>query len=133
MKKYAKIVNEETKLCEVGLGDPKDTYAEIEEDGETKIITVGDYYESLGMTEMEVEESYNGNWYIKGHAPQPSIEYRNEQIRQQRQARYVSESDPIRFDYDEASARGEETAEKLKQEWLSSKDKIREELPYIKG
>lgn len=63
--------------------------------------------------------------------PEPSIEEQNEQIRQQRQARYVVESDPIRLDYDEALAREEETAETLKQEWLASKDKIRKELPYI--
>ena len=64
---------------------------------------------------------------------EPTIEEQNEQIRQQRQARYEEESDPIRLDYDEALARGEETAETLKQEWLASKDKIREELPYIVG
>lgn len=63
--------------------------------------------------------------------PEPTIEQQNEQIRQQRQARYVAESDPIRLNYDEALARGEETAEQLKQDWLASKDKIREELPYI--
>lgn len=61
----------------------------------------------------------------------PTIEEQNEQIRQQRQLRYEVESDPIRLDYDEALARGEETAETLKQEWLASKDKIREELPYV--
>lgn len=62
---------------------------------------------------------------------EPTIEEKNEQIRQQRQARYTAESDPLRLDYDEALARGEDTAETLKQEWLASKDKIREELPYI--
>ena len=82
---------------------------------------------------MDVEQAYNGSWYVEGYAPQPSIEEQNEQIRQQRQHRYVVESDPLRLDYDEALARGEETAETLKQEWLASKDKIREELPYIVG
>ena len=115
MKKYAKIINEGTKLCEVGLG------------------TNSDFYESIGMTEMDVEQAYNGGWYVAGYAPQPSIEEQNEQIRQQRQARYVAESDPLRLDYDEALARGQDNAEQLKQEWLASKDKIREELPYIVG
>jgi hypothetical protein len=59
------------------------------------------------------------------------VDYKNERIRQQRQARYVSESDPLRLDYDEALARGEDDAEEKKQAWLSSKDKIREELPYV--
>ena len=75
-------------------------------------------------------EQYNGEYILKQEVP---VEYQNEQIRQQRQARYVAESDPLRLDYDEALARGEDTAETLKQEWLASKDKIREELPYITG
>ena len=115
MLKYAKIINEETKQCEVGLG------------------ANSSFYQSIGMIETDVEQAYNGNWYVEGYAPQPSIEEQNEQIRKQRQERYVIESDPIRLDYDEALARGEETAETLKQEWLASKDKIREELPYIEG
>ena len=59
MKKYAKVVNEETKLCEVGIG------------------TNASFYTSIGMTEMEVEQTYNGEWYLKGYAPakpEPTIE-----------------------------------------------------------
>ena len=41
------------------------------------------------------------------------------------------ESDPLRLDYDEALAREQDNAEELKTRWLASKDKIREELPYI--
>ena len=74
-------------------------------------------------------EQYNGEYILKENYP---VDARNEEIRQQRQARYEAESDPIRLDYDEALARGEDTAEQLKQNWLASKDKIREELPYIK-
>ena len=115
MKKYAKIIDETTKLCQVGDG--------------TNI----EFYKSVGMIEMEVEQAYNGGWYVAGYAPQPSIEYQNEQIRKQRQSRYMMESDPIRLDYDEALARGESNAEQLKQDWLASKDKVRKELPYIQG
>ena len=75
-------------------------------------------------------EQYEGEYILKQEVP---VDYQNEQIRQQRQQRYVEESDPIRLDYDEALARGEDTAEQLKQDWLASKDKIREELPYIEG
>lgn len=115
MKKYAIIADKNTKRCNVGIG------------------TDTEFYESIGMTEMDVEQAYNGDWYVEGYAPQESIEEKNEQIRLQRQARYEVESDQIRLDYDEALARGEESAEELKQEWLASKDKIREELPYIIG
>lgn len=51
MKKYAKIVNEETKQCDVGVGT---NYA---------------FYESIGMTQMDVEQAYNGCWYLTGYAP----------------------------------------------------------------
>lgn len=109
MLKYANIINEETKQCDVALGN----------------------YIPAGFSQMDVEQAYNGNWYVVGYVPQPSIEEQNEQIRQQRQARYELESDPLRMDYDEALAREQDNAEQLKQEWLASKDKIREELPYI--
>lgn len=53
MKKYAKIINYETKQCEVGTG------------------TNAEFYKSIGMTEMEVEQAYNGQWYLQGYAPAP--------------------------------------------------------------
>ena len=59
MKKYAKVINEETKACDVGLG------------------TNTAYYKSIGMTEQEVEQAWNGEWYLKGYAPskpQPTLE-----------------------------------------------------------
>lgn len=115
MLKYAKITNEETKQCEVGVG------------------TNAEFYKSIGMTEMEVEQAYTGDWYVKGFAPEEPIAEKNENIRQKRQERYVAESDPLRLDYDEALARGQDNAEELKEQWLASKDKIREELPYIIG
>ena len=85
--------------------------------------TVDDY-------DMYYYDGMNAEYVLKADYP---IDARNEEIRKQRQARYETESDPIRLDYDEALARGEDNAETLKQEWLASKDKIREELPYIKG
>lgn len=62
MLKYAKITNEETKTCDVGLG--------------TNI----DFYKSLGMVEMEVEEGYNGQWYVLGYAPQKPTPTIQEQV-----------------------------------------------------
>lgn len=51
MLKYAKIENEKTKQCSVGLG--------------TNI----DFYKSIGMTKMDVEQAYNGEWYLMGYMP----------------------------------------------------------------
>lgn len=73
-------------------------------------------------------EQYQGEYVLKQDVP---IEEQNEQIRLQRQARYVAEADPLKLDYDEAFARGEETAEEKKQTWLAKKDEIRQDLPYI--
>ena len=59
MLKFAKITNEKTKACQVGLG------------------TNEKFYRAIGMTEMEVEQTYNGQWYLKGYAPakpEPTLE-----------------------------------------------------------
>lgn len=48
---YAKIVNEQTKQCDVGFG------------------TDDKYYQSLGMSKQDVEQGFDGSWYIKGYAP----------------------------------------------------------------
>lgn len=116
MKKYAKVINNETKLCEVGLG--------------TNTV----FYQSIGMAEQEVEQAYNGNWYLSGFVPrepEPTIEEQNEAIRATREQLYIQTSDKLKADYDEAVARGSDNAEELKIAWLESKDKIREENPYI--
>ena len=52
MIRYASITDEKTKECSVGLG------------------TNVEFYKSIGMTEMDVEEGYNGNWYVTGYAPE---------------------------------------------------------------
>ena len=56
MKKYAKIKNQETKEVRVG-------------DGTNKA-----FYESIGMTEMDVEQAHNGSWYVAGYCPAPTYE-----------------------------------------------------------
>lgn len=66
---YAKIENEETKVCSVGLG----TDAEV--------------YISMGMTEQEVEQAYDGCWYIAGYAPQKPVEQREAEARAERDRR----------------------------------------------
>ncbi|MDE3277732.1 MAG: hypothetical protein PUK73_05100 [Spirochaetota bacterium] len=62
-KKYAIITNQETKTVDVGLG------------------TDEQFYKSIGMTEMDVEQAYNGAWYLKGYAPQRPEPTPQEQIR----------------------------------------------------
>ncbi len=74
MLKYAKITNEETKQCEIGIG------------------TNTDFYKSIGMTEMEVEQAYNGNWYVKGYAPSKPMEVLAQEKRAERD-NFLAETD----------------------------------------
>lgn len=52
MKKYAKIIDEQTKKCDVGLGSNLS------------------FYQSIGMTELDVEQAWDGSWYVAGYAPE---------------------------------------------------------------
>lgn len=56
MEAYAKVENTETKAVSVGTG------------------TNTAFYESIGMELMEVEQGYDGQWYLKGYAPEKSKE-----------------------------------------------------------
>lgn len=125
MKKFSKIINEETKLCEVGLGNPEEIFEEriipeksheeviyaeydelgnlikeeetikvIDEEERTETITVGDWYKSLGMEEMEVEQAYNGSWYVAGFAPVKPDPTR-EEISELREKAYIKEVDVL--------------------------------------
>lgn len=53
---YAKIVDEETKKVLVGIG------------------TDSDYYKSIGMEDMEVEQGSDGSWYVKGYASKKTLD-----------------------------------------------------------
>ena len=71
MKKYAIIIDEETKACQVGLG------------------TNVEFYKSLGFEEMEVEQAWNGDWYVLGYAPKKPLEaYKQEKLNELRELKY---------------------------------------------
>lgn len=119
MLKYAKITNEETKECSVGLG------------------TNSEFYKFIGMQEMDVEEAYDGNWYLQGYAPEkptPTIDEQNEVIRQTRQQLFEKYADPLKYDYEEQFAKygaDNETTIYVKELWLNKKEEIRQQNPYI--
>lgn len=74
MEMYARIINKESGLVEVGDGDINavwETDTVDMPDGSTQKVvrTVKDFYEFIGMELMEVEQAYNGAWYIAGKAP----------------------------------------------------------------
>ena len=66
MQKYAKIINEETKQCEVGIGND------------------GKFYQEIGMDVKEVEQGCDGKWYLKGFAPEETMEIKSIQKRSDR-------------------------------------------------
>lgn len=68
MIKYAKIVDNDKKMVDVGLG------------------TNEEFYKSIGMTQMEVEEAYDGQWYLQGYAPakpEPTLEEKLAKLEEQ--------------------------------------------------
>lgn len=76
MLKYARIVNEDTKLCEVGTG------------------TNTTFYQSIGMSEMDVEQAYDGCWYLKGYAPEKPQEIKEQEVRAVRNSYLEKYVDP---------------------------------------
>lgn len=105
MKKYAKIINEETKQCEVCF-DENLAYCEF-----------------IGMTEIEVEQAYNGFWYVKGYAPEKSAkETAQEKIEELKDE--LAKSDYIDNKFIEAIVKNDsELLEALK---VKYKDKLEE-------
>ena len=74
MLKWSKVINEETKECDVGIGN------DIE------------YYQSIGMSEQDVDLAYNGIWYLSGYAPeQPLDELKSKKRTEINQARDTAE------------------------------------------
>ena len=100
MLKFAQIVNEQTKQCSVGLG------------------TSTDFYKSIGMTELDVEQGADGNWYLQGYAPNQSLgDFKVQKIQA---FKYKRDSDEVAvieynnktFDYDDKSRERMRIAEK---------------------
>lgn len=116
MIKYGKIINNETKECEVGLG------------------TDVEYYKSLGMVLLDVEQSWYGAWFLKGFTPikpAPSID----ELKELRAIAYAEEVDPITAHIQRLrdDVQTEETMKKIN-ELIAERNKvvadIKERYPY---
>ena len=115
MIKYAKVINE-LNQCDVGFGD------DVE------------FYQSIGMTEMEVEQGYDGVWYVAGYAPTQTNEEKNNIIRETRSRLYAEQIDPLH---------AQKQRKVILEEWTEADEaeyveqvkaltaKIQEENPYI--
>lgn len=114
MLKYATIINEETKEVRVGEGDN------------------AEFYKSIGMSEMDVEMAYNGNWYLVGYVPaKPAPTY--EEQKEARAAAYQLEVDPITAHIQRLRDAEEPDQEKIS-ELIAERDakvlEIQERYPY---
>lgn len=117
-----KIIDQETKLVELG-------YEEYKE-----------YYLSKGFTYIgkdKLEQAYTGEYYLAGHAPQPvapTIEEQNEVIRQTRSSLYASLIDPLNNEKLRKEVLGE-WAPELEAEYqakvIELSNQIREQNPYL--
>ena len=76
MRLLAKISNEETKQVDVADLRQKD------------------HFEKIGFFEMEVEQAYDGSWYIKGYAPEKPTEQKETEVRAVRNSYLEKYVDP---------------------------------------
>lgn len=100
MLKYTKIIDNVLKKCVVGTG------------------TNTKFYQSIGMEQMDVEQAYDGSWYLMGYAPEkPQSLINQEKITELKQK--LSETDYIIIKISEGSATKEEYADIIeqRQEW----------------
>lgn len=82
MIKYAKITNEQTGLCEVGIG------------------TNAEFYQSIGMTELDVQQSDIDNaWYLTEKCPMKTDEQKAKEERDRIDALCLTRSDVERAIY----------------------------------
>lgn len=86
MKKYARISNDATKTVDIAKG------TDIE------------FFKSIGMVEMDVEQAPNGQWYVAGYVP--INELKQAKLIELKTIRDTEEVKPIEyngnlFDYDE--------------------------------
>ena len=116
MKKYAKVINNETKQVELGY----EKYAE--------------FYQSVGMSEMEVEQAYDGSWYLKGYAPEKPEPTKEEQQKAREEA-YKAKVDPItchiqRLGDEEQTAEIIAEIASLVEERKAKVEEIKQRFPY---
>ena len=116
MKKFVKILDNESKLCSIGIG------------------TDTEFYRSIGMSEMEVEEAYDGSWYLAGYAPSKPEPTKEEQQKAREEA-YRAEIDPItchiqRLGDEEQTAEIIAEIASLVEERKAKVEEIKQRFPY---
>ena len=92
-------------------------------------------YDSIECDEKHTVDDYvqyNNEWILKSEKPEPSYE----EQREKRALAFSNEADPLKYDYEEDSARYGATsiqAIESKTKWLNKKEEIRARYPYPEG
>ena len=82
MIKYARILNEETGLCQIGIGDNVE------------------FYQSIGMVELDVEQSdIDSNWYLAQKCPMKTDEQKEQEEKERIAKLYLTGADVERGIY----------------------------------
>ena len=104
---FAKIINNKTKEVQVGTGSNVK------------------FYQSLGMTEMDVEQAYDGLWYVKGYAPaKPQSVIDEERIEELEQ--YLKDTDWY-------AVRKADNGEEIPEEIQTARQEARDEISRLRG
>ena len=104
---FAKIINNKTKEVQVGTGSNVK------------------FYQSLGMTEMEVEQAYNGQWYLKGYTPEKSQSVIDEER--------IEELEQYLRDTDWYAIRKADNGEEMPEEIQTARQEARDEISRLRG
>lgn len=109
-------------------------YAKIK-DSVTCEVTVGtgtnvSFYESIGMEKMDVEQAYNGRWFLVGFAPTPTKEEQLDALT----AEYRQEKTNLCESYTTASMQGDsETSQSVAADMADLDAWYDEEYQKIEG
>lgn len=88
MVKYAKVIDKEKGLCQVGEGNPDAVYKTItdQKTGNKKTVYIRDYYISLGLSQTKVQKGEDGQWYLAGYKPSKAVSTQQELIKEYKKA-----------------------------------------------
>jgi hypothetical protein len=100
-------------------------YAKIK-DQTTKEVIVGSgtnisFYKSLGMTEMDVEQSYDGKWYVAGYAPSKPEPSKEEKLAKL-DSDYSAQKQELANEYTDALIHADTDAQELVQQEMTELD-----------
>ena len=112
---YAIVTNEETKAVSVGLG------------------TDVEFYKSIGMTDMEVEQAYDSSWYVKGYAPDFSEQIKQDKIAELDNQYQTNKAQLMQYYFEFSIAEDTDGMEAIKTEIEALKQQYDNDLEALKG